>query len=110
MSISMNNHETRIKALESKSNSIVSITELSLSENGWARFSNGLQFNWGWKPNVGNVTYPKPFSNNTLNVVVSPGNSQNSNLRDLYITGKSKTGFTVYYTNNTYARYFAIGY
>ena len=47
MSISMNNHESRIKALENKIGSGGGIVESSLSDNGFVKFNNGLIINWG---------------------------------------------------------------
>ena len=50
MAISLNNHETRIKALESKIQNIPSgsgIVSSSLSANGYCKFANGLLFQWG---------------------------------------------------------------
>lgn len=47
------------------------IVESDLSQNGYAKFANGLIIQWGYS-NGGEVTFPIQFPTKVLNVIVSP--------------------------------------
>lgn len=61
MSISMNNHESRIVALEGKIGAGGGIIESKLSLPGYCKFANGLLINFGRASNSGN-NFAKPFT------------------------------------------------
>lgn len=47
------------------------IVESDLSQNGYAKFANGLVIQWGYSDG-GEVTFPIQFPTKVLNVIVSP--------------------------------------
>ena len=47
------------------------IVESDLSQNGYAKFANGLIIQWGYSDG-GEVTFPIQFPTKVLNVIVSP--------------------------------------
>ena len=118
MSISLNNHETRIKALEGRSG--VSISRGS----GYVDFSRDLQIRYGTITVSGreimrSFNFSKPFSNGVFSCVcsfISTDLSYGDNT--IPISGLSKTGFNAYNNvwynsasqNNPSAYYIAIGY
>ena len=58
MSISLNNHESRIKALESSGK----VSEVSLTDPGYVKFSNGLIINFGTSKGANKTfSFKKPF-------------------------------------------------
>lgn len=123
MSISMNNHETRIKALENKIGSGGGIVESNMSNPGYVKFANGLIMNFGID-NIGvankTVNFYKSYPNKCLAVVCSP------NRHDGYVSGSdcsilnngestrvpkiTNTGFSILNSWSTGCNYFAIGY
>ena len=75
MSISLNNHESRITALENRTLSGLSIISSSLTTNGFVEFSNTLIVNWGINrgtPNGTEYSLPKAFKKVGFIAVGSP--------------------------------------
>ncbi|MBQ7665777.1 MAG: hypothetical protein IJS42_03580 [Synergistaceae bacterium] len=64
------------------------ITDVEAEENGYVKFANGFMIQWGYKtalglgtdniPKVDDITFPAPFQNKCLNVVLSPGQTGSS--------------------------------
>ena len=104
MSISLNNHESRIKALENRPSG-GTITSQSLNGNGYVKFSNGLMFQWG-----NGKTFPTSFPNACLRVIATYSQTGGADDNaDIVVVSMSKTGYSVYRNGyNTY--FFAIGY
>ena len=75
MSISLNNHESRIKVLENKSGG--TIIESKLANPGFVKFSNGIIMNFGYKgTKIEHVTFPKPYT--TTPVIVASSRTTNT--------------------------------
>lgn len=106
MSISLNNHESRITALENKSG--ISLT----SGSGWVDFSNGLQMRFGVvNGSSGSVSFGKAFTQTGVSVVGSTYYAKRLTENDFTVTSFDKTGFT--YGLNASCNlgyYIAIGY
>ena len=68
MSISLNNHESRIKALESSGK----VSEVSLTNPGYIKFSNGLIINFGTSGGVNKTfSFKKPFTSTIISATSS---------------------------------------
>ena len=103
MAISLNDHESRIKALES--NSSLSVTQWVKSENGYIQFSNGVIINWGTTK-----TFTKPFPSAALGIALAPTKKgYNSYVEHISVTSLTKTGFTTQ-TTGFPTKFIAIGY
>lgn len=120
----VNNHESRIKALEGKIGAGGGIVESSLNDPGYVKFANGLLVQWGTinkNSTEQQVTLTKNFTNGSsyvvttdLNGLVSDGDPSNSPV--IKVLYKSENKFSIrsvdVHGNNIRARfgYFAIGY
>lgn len=106
MSISLNNHESRITALENKSG--ISLT----SGSGWVDFSNGLQMRFGTiNRSSGNISFMKSFTQTGVTIVGSTYYNRRLSDNDFTVTSFNKTGFG--YALNASCNlgyYIAIGY
>lgn len=105
----VNNHESRIKALEGKIGAGGGIVESSLNDPGYIKFANGLLMQWGFTPKQSH-TFPKPFPNKVLLINTSAPRQQRSNQdwnSDLAPSWYNNSQFGVYAQP---CAYFAIGY
>ena len=85
------------------------IVAASLTENGYAKFANGLILQWGNAANP--VTFPIAFPTTALNVVTTlqtSGDSGNMSKNRLYVQTLTTTGFSIQNPQGTY-RYYAVG-
>lgn len=108
----VNNHESRIKALEGKIGAGGGIVESSLNNPGYIKFANGLLMQFG--TGSGWVTFPKAFPNKCIAVATSSQHNAGWN-EDTVVNSISATGFCShlarYGTGYTVAcNYIAIGY
>ena len=90
-------------------NSGAVVTEKSLAQNGYVKFSSGLIMQWG-RVEIGNktITFPTAFSNN--NIVVCPSAFYNSSSQVAFYD-LTTTGCQIYPNRNDYVvKWFAIGY
>lgn len=118
MSISLNNHESRIKALENRPSG-GTITGQVFGESGYVSFSNGFKMTWGkvWVPNretpVVKMTYP--FNTTTMSLLTTIDNSQYlaGDLADyahVFNVTKSQFSIRVGVDGGRTVRWIAIGY
>ena len=84
------------------------IVAASLTENGYAKFANGLILQWGNMSSP--VTFPIAFPTKAMNVVAILQNDDGSNMSKnrLYIQTLTTTGFTIQNPQGSY-RYYAVG-
>lgn len=115
MSISLNNHESRIKVLESKINTATGggITEVNSSANGYVKFGNGIIINWGTISLANErtrwATFAKPFTTTNYRVVSQKTSADHNNNTPMKITGKETGRFAMYSWGVYAADYIAIG-
>lgn len=115
MSISLNNHESRITALENKSG--ISLT----SGSGWVDFSNGLQMRFGYETLSGSseswrtYNFKKAFTNNCISICSgdSPGDTRTGHTTHIKYINRSQFAIASDYGNSATTAtsyYIAIGY
>ena len=82
------------------------IVESDLSQNGYAKFANGLIIQWGYSN--GKVTFPVKFPTKALNVIVNPlQNNGSIGGNCWYITELTNTSFNTAWSGPKY--WIAIG-
>lgn len=106
MAISLNNHESRIKTLETKLSSIGTVETAKIAQTGYVKFSNGLIIQWGAKTQ----TFPIAFPTACLMVMTCPrmqSRTENTWNSDSAVSSFSKTTYTTY---NLATDFIAFGY
>lgn len=121
MSISMNNHESRIKALENKIGAGGGITESKLANPGYIRFANGLVLNFGITPGLRDdskttQTYAKSIGKFLTGGATVNRSDRNTDCHSAYFYHNSSTNCIVTHDSAGSAggthtvSWFAIGY
>ena len=112
MSISLNNHESRIKALEDTTFAVSGIIESKVSNPGYVKFGNGFQICFGnMSGSSGSKSFAKSFTSAAVCIVGSTLYSRILREGDFTVTSLNKSGFS--YALNPSANtgyYIAIGY
>ena len=105
MSISLNNHESRITALENKSNTTGGIIETKMTNPGYVKFSNGILIQFG-DVNNGNNSFKTAFKSMVKMAVSGEWSYYGDNI----VNSVSLTGFNARIEFTNYLRnYIAIG-
>lgn len=115
MSISMNNHENRIKALENKIGTGGGIVESKTSIPGYAKFANGLLIQFGTTSGSSykTVTFPKAFTSKPVMSSYGVSNFEAGYTEKCCTAGITTTQFRIGYhenASNFTLNWIAIGY
>lgn len=108
MAISLNNHETRIKALENKATSYLTVSK---SENGYLRDTSGLMILWQKVTTSGRQNFHTAFPTTCVNVVLSESRVQVGSGGDTAGVGcaiVSRTQFNVTQDWSTFTPFYII--
>lgn len=105
MSISLNNHESRIAALEKKVIDASSVVvEADWGRHGYCVLRGGLMFNWGY----GTFYFKKAFPNACCGITNYSTNNDGNWASDSKISSWDRTRFWTYRGSGAY--FIAIGY